>query len=65
MLQRFWPIFKMALVVLAILLSLAPQLGLAQTDITTASTTASAPAATHSINVGAVCVMKVRTRSLQ
>jgi hypothetical protein len=52
--QLVWSIFKMFLATLAILICLAPHHGLAQRDTSTASTTANAAAATHSINVGAV-----------
>jgi plastocyanin len=38
---------------LALLLSLAPQFGLAQIERAASTTTSSAAAATHSINVGA------------
>jgi hypothetical protein len=54
MLHKFQPIFKMLIAAFTIVLSLAPQFGLAAESSTT---TNSAPAATHSINVGAVCIM--------
>jgi hypothetical protein len=64
MIQEFRPFLKMLVATSAILLSLAPQFGLAQIERPAASTTASAPAATHSINVGAVCIMTIHNGTL-
>jgi hypothetical protein len=51
---------KMLVSALAIVLSLAPQFTLAHNQRAASSTTLSAQAATHSINVGAVCLMKTQ-----
>jgi hypothetical protein len=60
MLHKFQHVFKMLIAAFAIVLSFAPQFGLAHNQrAVSSSTTNSAPAATHSINVGAVCIMKL------
>jgi hypothetical protein len=53
-------VFKMLVIALALILSLAPQSSLAHNERAAPSTTPNSPAATHSINVGAVCLVNTQ-----